>query len=47
MDWVDVYIAFNLDVEQHDQTELMGEYYVIRLRDYQYGWRVASMSEDF
>lgn len=47
LDWVDVYIAFNLDVEQHDQTELMGEYYVIRLRDYVYGWRVASMSEDF
>ena len=47
LDWVDVYIAFNLDVEQHDQTELMGEYYVVRLRDYAYGWRVASMSEDF
>lgn len=47
LDWVDVYIAFNLDVTQHDQTELMGEYYVIRLRDYVYGWRVASMSEDF
>ena len=47
LDWVDVYIAFNLDVTLHDQTELMGEYYVIRLRDYVYGWRVASMSEDF
>ncbi len=47
LDWVDVYIAFNLDVDQHKQTELMGEYYVVRLRDYAYGWRVASMSEDF
>lgn len=47
LDWVDVYIAFNLDVKQHGQTELMGEYYVVRLRDYEYGWRVASMSEDY
>lgn len=47
LDWVDVYIAFNLDVKQHGETELMGEYYVVRLRDYAYGWRVASMSEDF
>jgi len=47
LDWVDVYIAFNLDVKQHNQTELMGDYYVVRLRDYAYGWRVASMSEDF
>ena len=47
LDWVDVYIAFNLDVKQHGQTELMGEYYVIRLRDYPYGWRVASFSEDY
>ena len=47
LDWVDVYIAFNLDVKQHGQTELMGEYYVVRLRDYAYGWRVASFSEDY
>lgn len=47
LDWVDVYIAFNLDVKQHGQTELMGEYYVVRLRDYPYGWRVASFSEDY
>lgn len=47
MDWVDVYIAFNVDVTQHKQTELMGEYYCIRLRDYEYGWRVASFSEDY
>lgn len=47
MDWVDVYIAFNLDVTQHNQTELMDEYYCIRLRDYEYGWRVASFSEDY
>ena len=47
LDWVDVYIAFNLDVTQHNQTDLMGEYYVVRLRDYEYGWRVASISEDF
>ncbi len=47
LDWVDVYIAFNLDVKQHGQTDLMGEYYVVRLRDYAYGWRVASFSEDF
>lgn len=47
LDWVDVYIAFNLDVKQHGETELMGEYYVVRLRDYAYGWRVASFSEDY
>ena len=47
LDWVDVYIAFNLDVKQHGQTDLMGEYYVVRLRDYPYGWRVASFSEDY
>ena len=47
LDWVDVYIAFNLDVKQHGETELMGEYYVVRLRDYPYGWRVASFSEDY
>ena len=47
LDWVDVYIAFNLDVKQHGQTDLMGEYYVVRLRDYAYGWRVASFSEDY
>lgn len=47
LDWVDVYIAFNLDVKQHGQTELMGEYYVVRLRDYPYGWRVASFSEEY
>lgn len=47
LDWVDVYIAFNLDLKQHGQTDLMGEYYVVRLRDYAYGWRVASMSEDY
>ena len=43
LDWVDVYIAFNLDVKQHGETELMGEYYVVRLRDYPY----ASFSEDY
>lgn len=47
LDWVDVYIAFNLDVKQHGETDLMGEYYVVRLRDYPYGWRVASFSEDY
>jgi hypothetical protein len=47
LDWVDVYIAFNLDVKQHGQTDLMGEYYVVRLRDYPYGWRGASFSEDY
>ncbi len=47
LDWVDVYIAFNLDVKQHGETDLMGEYYVVRLRDYAYGWRVASFSEDY
>jgi len=36
-----------LDVKQHGQTDLMGEYYVVRLRDYAYGWRVASFSEDY
>lgn len=47
LDWVDVYIAFNLDVTQHKQTELLGEYYIVRLRDYAYGWRVASFNKDY
>lgn len=47
LDLVDVYIAFNLDVTQHGQVDLMGEYYCIRLRDYEYGWRIASFSEDY
>lgn len=47
MDWVDVYIAFNLDVTQHEQVDLLGDYYCIRLRDYEYGWRVASLSKDY
>ncbi len=47
MDWVDVYIEFNVDVTQHGEKDLMGDYYCVRLRDYEYGWRVASMSDDY
>lgn len=47
MDWIDVYIAFDVDVTQHGEKDLMGGYYCVRLREYEYGWRVASMSEDY
>lgn len=45
MDWVEAYIALDLDTKAHGREDHYGDYYCVYLREYEYGWRVAAFTK--